>query len=180
MEKIKIVCFVIGSFFGIENSRIGSEKVTVTVNPIDKTIIIVQENLFSVIRSKNDSLSISKEFLKIYEDNWLSELKDYSIKSLEFYSDENHLLNAKITLHYTSFKDLKTYAIDVNQQGDYSIINIPEWNLKTEDGKLNGNYWNFNASKPFTFTLEAFKNMPEAYEAHKKSVYTIWEATEKK
>lgn len=179
MEQIKIAFFVLGSFFGIENSRIVSEKVTVTIKPMAKTIIVVQEDLFSIIKSENDSLAISKELEKIYEDNWLPELKDYPSKSIEFYTDENNLLNAKITLHYKSFRDLKKYAIDVNQQAGYSMINIPEWNLKTDDGQLNGNYWDFNASKPFTFTQETFKNMPEEFTAHKNSVYAIWKATPK-
>ena len=33
MEVIKITFFVLGSFFGIENSRLAAEKVTVTINP---------------------------------------------------------------------------------------------------------------------------------------------------
>jgi len=180
MEKIKIVFFILGSFFGIENSRIISEKVKVTIEPNRKTITIIQENLFSILKSEKDSLAIDIEIDEINEKNWLTELKAYSLKSFEFYADKNNILNAKIILHYTNFRDLKTYAIDVNQQGNYSIINIPEWNLKTNGGTLDGNYWNFDASKPFSFTLEVAKNIPSEYKVYKSSIHSIWEANEKK
>ena len=55
MEVIKIAFFVLGVFFG-ENSRIGAEKTTVTINPNKQTITIVQENIFALIANEADSM----------------------------------------------------------------------------------------------------------------------------
>lgn len=177
MEQI-IGFLILGSLFGIDNCRIAAGKVTVTINPVEKTIIIEQENLFSIIKSESDSVAIVQEFEKIHEEDWLRELKEYRKKSLEFYTDENNLLNAKTTLHYNNFGDLKKFGISVSQEGNYQLVNIQAFNIKTENGLLNGEQWEFNASKPFTFT-QAFKDIPEEYKAHKKSVFAIWKATPK-
>lgn len=177
MEQV-IGFLILSSLFGIENSRIAAEKVTVTINPVEKTIVLEQENLFSVIKTEKDSVAVSHEFENIYQYNWLREIETYSTKTLEFSEDENNLLNAKVTLLYNNFRDLKKFGIYVSQEGNYQLINIPTFHIKTEDGTLKDKKWEFNASKPFTFT-QAIKGLPEDYLAHKKSVLAIWKASPK-
>ncbi len=176
MEVIKIALYVLGMFFGIEDSRIASEKTTITINPITKLMVIENENLFTIIRNEEDSIAVAKELFQIMNNpsEWRSELEKYPSKKIEFTSVKEGVLNAKLTLEYNDYSNLSDYAIDVNPEGKYSIVNIPNWNLKTTDGKLNGNYWNFDASKPFTFTLEPFLELPEEYQSSKRSLFSIW------
>ncbi len=179
MVEIKVAFYVLGALFGIKNSRIAAEKTLVTVDPIAKTIVIVEEDLFTVIQEENDSVLVSEEFLKIQKRDWIPEIQGYDEKSVEFYTDENNLLNAKVVLKYNTFEDLSTYALGVAPNGDYSLIQVPNWNVESIDGQLNDMYWNFDASKPFSFTMEAYKDMPEKYRADKVSLTAIWEAANK-
>jgi len=176
MELIKIIFFVIGTFFGFENSQIVSEKTTISINPETKSVLIIQEDLFSIIRSNSDSINVRNELVKILDtiNTWRPELKDYKRKSVEFYTNENEGLNANIILEYSNGEDLKDFAIDIDEQGNYSLVNFPKWNLTTDDGNINGNYWQFDSSKPFKFTLEPFKDFPSQYLIYKKSLSPIW------
>jgi len=176
MELLKITFFSIGSFFGIENNFIASEKVTVTINPVEQTIHITQYNLFSVTQTDTDAKKLETQLKTIMETptNWREELADYPIKTLQF-TEESDSLNAHIFLKYNTVKDLKDYAISYNSEKNYyAFINIPRWNLNTKDGKVVGNYWLFDADKAFTFTLEAYANMPEEFKAYKKNVLLLW------
>ncbi|MDX8554621.1 hypothetical protein MK851_13440 [Tenacibaculum sp. 1B UA] len=176
MEVIKIVFFVLGVFFG-ENSRIGAEKTTVTVNPKEQTVTIVQENIFALIVKEGDSLQVSSELKKIIARNWRKEIETYPSKSCTFYVTDNDNLNAKIILNYPSEKELKDFALDFNQETkEFSLINIPDWNVETEDGALKGNYWRFNADDNFTFVVTPFKNMPDKFKSAKRSLTSIWKA----
>jgi len=45
------------------------------------------------------------------------------------------------------------YSEEKNQ---FSINQIPEENIKTEEGNLDGNYWVFDGNSTFSFTVEPF------------------------
>ena len=180
MEVIKIAFFVLGVFFG-ENSRIGAEKTTVTVNPKEQKVTIVQENIFALIVKEGDSLQVSSELKKIIARNWRKEIETYPSKSCTFYVTDNGNLNAKIILNYPSEKELKDFALDFNQETkEFSLINIPDWNVETEDGALKGNYWRFSADDSFTFVVTPFKNMPDKFKSVKRNLKPIWEAQKDK
>ncbi|NVK10117.1 MAG: hypothetical protein HWD89_13770 [Tenacibaculum sp.] len=179
MEVIKIVFFVLGVFFG-ENSRIGAEKTTVTINPNEQTIIIVQENIFALIANEADSMQVSSELKKVVARNWRKEIESYPSKSCTLYVTDEGSLNAKITLKYPSENVLRDFALDFNKETkEFSLINIPDWNVKTEDGALKGNYWRFSADNSFTFVVTPFKNMPDRFKSVKRSLLPIWESEKK-
>lgn len=176
MEVIKIVFFVLGVFFG-ENSRIGAEKTSVTVNPKEQIVTIVQENIFALIVKEEDSIQVSSELKKIVARNWRKEIEPYPSKSCTFYATGDGNLNAKIILNYPSEKELKDFALDFNEETNrFSLINIPNWNVETEDGTLKGNYWKFRADDSFTFVVTPFKNMPKKFKNAKRNLRPIWEA----
>lgn len=179
MEVIKIAFFVLGVFFG-ENSRIGAEKTTVTINPNEQTIIIVQENIFALIANETDSMQVSSELKKVVARNWRKEIESYPSKSCTLYVTDEGSLNAKITLKYPSENVLRDFALDFNKETkEFSLINIPDWNVKTEDGALKGNYWRFSADNSFTFVVTPFKNMPDRFKSVKRSLLPIWESEKK-
>ncbi|RKF03471.1 hypothetical protein C8N26_1859 [Tenacibaculum lutimaris] len=180
MEVIKIAFFVLGVFFG-ENSRIGAEKTTVTINPKEQTITIVQENIFALIANEADSMQVSSELKKVVARNWRKEIESYPSKSCTLYVSDKGSLNAKITLKYTSENILRDFALDFNKETkEFSLINIPDWNVETEDGALKGNYWRFSADNSFTFVVTPFKNMPGRFKSVKRSLLPIWEAENSK
>lgn len=179
MEVIKIAFFVLGVFFG-ENSRIGAEKTTVTINPNEQTIIIVQENIFALIANETDSMQVSSELKKVVARNWRKEIESYPSKSCTLYVTDEGSLNAKITLKYPSENVLRDFALDFNEEAkEFSLINIPDWNVETEDGALKGNYWRFSANNSFTFVVTPFKNMPDRFKGVKRSLLPIWESEKK-
>ena len=177
MEEIKILFFVVGAFFGVNQSQIVAEKTTVTINPEEKTITILQENLISVIQKESDSISLSAELLKISdtETQWTSEFDTYSKKEKEFFtSEDNKTLNLKLKLTYTSNDDLKDFGININDDGEFSMTNFPKSHILSNDGTLNDRYWHFKTDQPFTFTLEPLTDLPEKYSAFIKSLFPIW------
>lgn len=180
MEVIKIAFFVLGVFFG-ENSRIGAEKTTVTINPKEQTITIVQENIFALIANEADTMQVSSELKKVVARNWRKEIESYPSKSCTLYVIDKGSLNAKITLKYPSENVLRDFALDFNKETkEFSLINIPDWNVETEDGAFKENYWRFSADNSFTFVVTPFKNMPDRFKSVKRNLLPIWEAENSK
>ena len=178
MELIKVVFFIIGTYFGVENSRVLAEKTTVMINPEEKTIIILHENVVSLFKNTEDSLKARTELKAITQPQhqWSSEFNDYSKKEKCFFiSDDSRALNSKISLTYVSETDLKAFGIDLNPEGQLSMVNVPESHIKSTDGKLGERYWNFERNRPFTFTIEPFTNIPDKYKSQKKSLLPIWQ-----
>ena len=179
MEEIKILFFVVGTFFGINQSGVIAETTTVTINPEAKTITIQHENLVSFIQKESDSLQIQNELEKIVQTNqpWSSEFEDYTKKEKHFYSSEDgKTLNSKLTLTYSSTSDLKAFGIDKNNDGKFSMTNFPKSHIKSTDGELGERYWNFESGKSFSFTEEPLTDLPEEYKAYKKSLLPFWKA----
>ncbi|WP_420572493.1 hypothetical protein [Kordia sp.] len=181
METIKIVVFALGLFFGIETTSVVAKKTTVTVDPTEKTIIIQQENLLAIYPKTENSTTVEKQFSEIYtkKEQWNTLFDSYPEKSIVYSSPKKGVLNATITLKYNTTKDLKAYAIDVNRENKFSIINIPQWKLETTDGELNGNYWNFDADKPFSFSYHPVEEVPEKYTVDHELIFNVWEKISK-
>ena len=179
MEQIKILFFIVGTFFGVNQSNIIAEKTTVTVNPKEKTITILQENLVSIMQIESDSLNVYKELSTIVnaEQAWSSEFKDYVKKEKKFFiSEDDKSLNSNLTLTYSTPSDLKVFGIDLNNDGKFSMTNFPKSNIKSSDGTLDERYWHFNADKPFTFTEEPLSDLPEKYNKLKKSLLSAYKS----
>jgi hypothetical protein len=69
-------------------------------------------------------------------------------------SDISKTLNSKISLTCNGKTDL-------NRDGKFSMIDIPQSHIKSTHGKLCKRYWIFDADKPFNFTIEPLDNIPE-------------------
>ena len=178
MEQIKILFFVLGSFFGIEEGRIAAEKTTVTVYPESQEIEIIQENLFTIIQSEKDSTIVVEQWKAIInskEENssWAKELDNFTVKKLTF-STSNKTIQPHVMLHYSTEKDLRAIGIWYDAaKNQFSINHNPRDNIKTKGGKLEGNYWVFNGDTSFGFTIEPFIEMPENIQKIKKPISEI-------
>jgi len=177
MEQIKILFFVIGSFFGLEDGKIAADTTTVTINPIQKEITIVQEKLFTVIQTVQDKETVLKQWNLLYNSQdtatpWAKELTSFTNKTIT-YQETDGGISPKITLQYKTEEDLRALGIWYSKEkNQFSINHIPQQHLKTEDGKQDGNYWFFNATETFSFSLQPFIELPEQY---KKLIVTIEE-----
>ena len=172
MEQIKILFYLLTSFFAFEKGHIAADKTTVTVHPDKQEIVIVQEGLFTVIQSEKDSTLVLEQWDNIFhwkENNtsWAKDLDSFSVKSFEL-TDTQNTIKPNIILKYSDEESLRALGIWYNpEKNQYSINHIPEHNLKTKVGELNGNYWNFEGGNAFSFTLEPFLQMPERYQKSK-------------
>ncbi|HIB49120.1 MAG TPA: hypothetical protein EYO35_12525 [Flavobacteriaceae bacterium] len=172
MEQIKIIFFVLASFFGIEEGKIAADKTTVSVYPQNKRIEIIQEDLFTVIQSKKDSILVLEQwnnllFWKERNTNWSKELNGFTAKNFSITYTEN-TIKPNLTLTYLKEEDLRALGIWYNAESNrFSINHIPRNNIESESGKLIDNYWNFDGVKSFSFTIEPFLKMSEDYKKFK-------------
>ena len=69
---------------------------------------------------------------------------------------------------YAKENDLRALGIWYNaDENQFSINHTPSYNIKTKNGKLNGNYWYFCSDSAFSFTIEPFLQMPKNYQQMK-------------
>ncbi|WP_282118210.1 hypothetical protein [Maribacter aquivivus] len=178
MEQIKIIFFLLASFFGIEESKIAADKNTVTVYPEDHKIEIVQEHLFTIIQTEKDTaLTLAQwEQLAKWKENklsWAKELENFTNKDVTIENNEGTIA-PRISFNYTDEKDLRALGIWYNKEkNQYSINNIPRENTSSENGKLQGNYWTFDGGSTFSFTNEAFVDLPNEYKKLKLPITEI-------
>lgn len=175
MEQLKILLYVLATFFGIENGQFVAEKTTVTISPQNKEIKIIQENLFTIIQSENDKILALENWNKLIEAkegkiSWSKELEHFPIKEIHF-TCINSTVQPHLTLCYSKEKDLQALGIWYDSEKNQFAINYnPQLNIKTKNGKLTNNYWYFNGDNTFSFTIEPFWQMPEKYQKLKVSL----------
>jgi hypothetical protein len=180
MEELKIMFFALGSFFGMEDGRIAAEKTTVTVNPLHREVTIIQENLFAVIQLESDAQKVLEQWQKFNNWNeketpWSVELDSFSEKSF-FFSQDKKSMEPHLVLRYSSEKELQALGIWYNKEkNQFSINQIPEENIKTKEGNLDGNYWVFDGDSTFSFTVEPFPQMPAPHQIYKQTLESILE-----
>lgn len=176
MNEIKILFFVLGSFFGIEDGRIAADKITVHIYPQEQEMEIVQEHLFALIQSEKDKAFVLEQWDSIYnwqekKTPWAKALDDFPIKDLKFtpvkMTTQTHqvLIRPHLILKYDQEDDLSCMGIWFNSEKDEFYLNhVPEYNIKSENGKLEGNYWVFSAKDNITFTMNPFLNRNDAFQ----------------
>ncbi|MFK8056290.1 MAG: hypothetical protein AB8F78_09255 [Saprospiraceae bacterium] len=172
MHEIKILFFVLGSFFAVEDSRIFAEKTTVTIYPKEQRIQILQETLFTFIKTEEDEeLSLSQWSNLKNEDglaeHWAEELDECTSKQLEIKETSaggRTTIQSVITVTYSEEKELEAMGIWYDtEKNQFSLNHNPDNNIKTSSGKLDGNYWYFDVDSVVTFSVEPFLNLPDDY-----------------
>ncbi len=164
MEQLKIVFFVISTFLGIENGQILATSTTVNISPDQKEVLIIQENLCSIIRDESSKTAIINEWnqIKTQQDSaitWATDLKDFNKKSLKI-QRINDVFTTTMSLTYTNESQLRAMGIWFNEEkNEFSINEVPQFNISTDQGTLDGNYWRFNGEE-FTFKMEPFTKAP--------------------
>ncbi|SIP91987.1 hypothetical protein [Maribacter ulvicola] len=178
MEQIKVIFFLLASFFGIEESKIAADKNTVTIYPKDHKIEIVQEHLFTIIQTEKDTaLTLAQwEQLSNWKENklqWAKELENFTNKNMTIENNEGVIV-PRISFNYTDEKDLRALGIWYDQEkNQYSINNVPREHTTSENGKLEGNYWFFDGDNTYSFTNEAFVDLPNEYKKLKLPISEI-------
>lgn len=185
MEEIKLLFFILSSFFSIENERIAADKTEVRIFPQEQKIEIFQENLFALIQSKNDEALVLKQWDSLYnwkqnKTPWSKALDNFLVKDLKFNPEEmttqTHkvLIRPYLTLKYKSANDLSIMGIWYNsKKNEFYINHIPEHNIKSKNGRLQGNYWVFSANDTINFTIEPFLNLNDKLKSSKVSLQEL-------
>lgn len=164
MNPISILFFALASFLGAEESRIVSRKAIVTIDPVHQTFEVVQEDLFSIIVTKEDSAAMINELQLIVDFKRNLEQNDsisLIVDSLSL-QRQGSQMHANLKGRYTDVKTLEKAGIYLDTDG-FSMINIPEWNIRSADAVLEGNYWCWPADKKVTLVLKAFEDIPTEY-----------------
>ncbi|MFC6098829.1 hypothetical protein [Olivibacter domesticus] len=177
MNPINILFFAIASIIGMEDASIVSRKVSITINPVDKTFEILQEDLFSIIILTDDSLMVANELRKIAEFCTNVKQKNFNGLTVEkiILNKHNQQLNAALKGSYTDPKVLAEAGIYFDTETDeFSMINIPEWNMRSSDSILKDDTWIWTAHKSVTFVMEPFENIPDEYLEHRRSMLPYW------
>lgn len=182
MEQIKIFFFVLASFFSTEDGGIVADTTTVTVYPEKKELVVVQENLFAIIRTEGDIPRILKEWdtlshWKERELAWATELDSFAAKDVTLVTLEGKI-QPLLTLSYTHEKQLRELGIWYNaEKNEFSFNHNPNYNIKTATGTLDGNYWVFSGDGSFSFTIKPFLDIPEQYLPFKKPLLELLQET---
>lgn len=168
MLEIKIIFFALASFLGIKDARIAADKTTVIIHTQSKEVEIIQEGLFTVLQTGSDTSLVLNEWEKILEAQenkqaWAKDLDSLRVEQLSFPTSKDGM-QAHLRLRYSKEKDLSALGIWYKEeQRQFSINNIPPYNINTNDGQLEGNYWVFEAKDSLSFSIAPFDQMPEMY-----------------
>jgi len=175
MNEIKILFYLLGTFFNGETPPIAASKATVEINPVAQTITITQEGLYAMIFDENSGRAVRGKMKDIMENTgWREELADYPVATCELLEGSDGTLHARIQLTYRTVSDLEAYGLTDSGEGYFYFFNFPDDQLHTDDGTLDGNYWHFDTDKPFTFTLDPADKMPERYRPYKTDLLSLW------
>ncbi len=178
MDPISIYFFAIASIIGIEATGIVSQKATVTINPVAQTFEIHQEDLFSIMATREDSLAVANEFWQIaelqqdiaerYVDGWIVEEIIFSRKGEQ--------LNALLKGRFTEAIVLAQAGIHIDSalNSGFSLMNFPDWNIRSADAVLKENYWCWPTDKTVTIIMEPYKIIPDDYIGDKRSMLAYW------
>ncbi len=182
MDPISIYFFALASIIGMDNTSIVAQKTNITINPIEKTLEVHLEDLFSIIMTTDDSLTVAHELQQIVEFHTNAGKKTAENLIIEdiVLSKNDQQLNATLKGRYTDPKVLADAGIsfEASATGEFSMINIPDWNIRSSDAVLKGNYWIWTADKPVTIVMESFENMPDEYRKHRRSILPYWEQSQ--
>lgn len=185
MNEIKILFFALGSFFGMDDARITADKTTVVIYPKEQEIEIIQEDLFVLIQSKRDERLVLEQWDKIYKwkekhTAWVKELDNFVVKDFKLspvkMTTQTYLvlIRPHLTFKYTKEKDLESMGIWFNaDKNKFYLNNIPEDNIQSDYGKLEGNYWVFNADDRISFTIEPYLKKTDKFKNSRTSLKKI-------
>jgi len=179
MDPINIYFFALASLIGLENMSIVSQSVTTTINPMEKTLEIYQEDLFSVIVTAEDSLIVVNELSQIAEFHKSSDKKTvegWTVDEIVF-SKNGQQLNAILKGRYTAPALLAEAGIhlDTTENSEFSLMDFPDWNIRSSEAVLKGNYWVWPVDKTVTILMEPYKNIPDKYRPYRQSILPYWE-----
>ena len=173
MTPINILFYALASFMGMEAPLIVCSQIVVTINSVDKTIEIVQEDLFSIITTPADSMVIVEEWQHILKFEHGKAHNGFTIEHLSWDSHKGRL-NATLRIRYTDSKTLEEAGIYYNEEPGYALINVLDWNIESTDAVLNGNYWVWPETKQVTFSSKPFESIPLEVMACKESMLDYW------
>ncbi len=179
MDTISIYFFSLASIIGIENTSIMSQKATFTINPAERTFEIHQEDLFAIVMTKDDSLVVVHEIQQIASFNKSKEKKTDNGLTIDeiVLSSNNQQLNVALKGKYTTPDVWEKAGIHIDSTAThrFNLMNFPDWNIRSSDAVLEGNYWSWPTDKTVTIVMDPFQNIPKQYRQHRQNILPFWQ-----
>lgn len=180
MDPISIYFFALASILGIETTSIVSQKASVVINPEARTFEIRQEDLFSIMLSAADSITVVNELQQIskFQQGIKKRNADGFIVDEIVLSRNGEQLDATLKGRYTAPVALAKAGIHLDSlsNSSFSLMNFPEWNIRSSDAVLKENYWVWPANKTVTITMQPYKNIPDEYRPHRRNILPYWQS----
>ncbi|MCH7397012.1 hypothetical protein MM236_03390 [Belliella sp. DSM 107340] len=183
MIEIRIIFFILGTFFGIDNSNILSESVQVEIDPESKTVIVYHKGLYTFIKDEEEIIIVLQELEILRNLNQVIHTEEiqsngqdtYDWIELELMSNkDDEKLDAKLQLKYKDDEFLESMGISYSVKDKaYTMINFESDNIQSSVGELNGNRWYFK--EKLIFTIEPFEIEPNIEVVKKENLFQYWE-----
>ena len=154
MEEVKIFFIILGTFFMREQPSLVAQKATISVDPLKREILIVQENLLSTTDVKDVVQTEEYQKIKANQINWVEELEGFKNKRVDF-EESGETVNARISFNYTDPKELSTINI-ASHQNSFSVFQDEKLAPLTGEHYVEEPYLVFSSKSPFSFTVGIF------------------------
>lgn len=183
MIEIKVLVYILCSFFNTDEARILAETTVVSVDPLEKKVEILFEETFAIIKTNEDFAATKVHLDSIVKwsetnSNWSNELDIFLSKNLEItyesYGDTTIPKSFAIELKYENEHDLEVFGIwfdEVNNQ--FSINYTTDINMTSDNSTSDGKYIYFDASETFTFIMKPYNNIFADFQEYKLPISEI-------
>lgn len=160
MIPINILFHALLSFFGRQESLIVCSKVTITLEPAHKTMLVVQEDLFGVAMHPDEEQHVLDDLstlMAAVDDPFLRQQDGYRIEEVELFSPDGSRLDARIRIRWSDPSVLQLFGISPMADGRLAMVDIPSMGIRAPDATKEGNHLLFNGNAASVITIEPFR-----------------------
>lgn len=152
MIEIKLLFFILGSFFMLEQPNLFAEKVKVYLDPVKKEVRIEQYGLLS--SEIESDIAKTEEYRKIKNNqvNWVKETDSFTNKRVEWHLSDKE---PKVVIHfnYTNPADLEAMGIYAKDD-EVSVFEYENMKILAGKPTEEENFVTFNNKELIAFELD--------------------------
>ena len=152
MIEIKLLFFILGSFFMLEQPNLFAEKVKVYLDPVKKEVRIEQYGLLSSEVESDIAKTAEYGKIKNNEVNWVKETDSFTNKRVEWHLSDKE---PKLVIHfnYTNPADLETMGIYAKED-EVSVFEFENMKILAGKPTEEENFVTFNKKELIAFELD--------------------------
>jgi len=152
MIEIKLLFFILGSFFMLEQPNLFAEKVKVYLDPVKKEVRIEQYGLLSSEVESDIAKTAEYGKIKNNEVNWVKETDSFTNKRVEWHLSDKE---PKLVIHfnYTNPADLEAMGIYAKED-EVSVFEFENMKILAGKPTEEENFVTFNNKELIAFELD--------------------------